>query len=150
MTQSAVSREEVFAALFALASTAAAFNTKSRTLLDWSEVPAQKQPALFQTEGRQAGVSERGIPAKWELYGELIIYCHAGNLPEGITDVVVLLNQQVDAVVNSIELPRIIVGYNSMGGVVGDVRVQGDIETSEGRLGQQAVAIIPVQIQPLT
>ena len=145
-----VSREEVFAALFALVSGGPGFVVKSRTLQDWGDVSAAQQPALYQTEGRQGADSKRGVPAKWLLYAELVVYCHAGNMPNGITDVVVLLNNQVDAIVNLIEGPRVTMGFNTLGGIVGDCRIQGDIDTSEGRLGQQAVAIIPVEIQPLT
>ena len=145
-----VSREAVFAAVFAAVQQAPGFVTQSRTLKDWGEVPAQQQPALFQAEGKQSATARRGVPNTWMLRGELWVYCHEGNMPVGVTDVVTLLNNQIDALVNVIEGPRELMGFNPLGGLVGDVRVQGDIETSEGRLGQQAVAVIPFESQPLT
>ena len=137
-------REAIFAALFARVATAPGFRTTSRTLKSWSEVASPDQPALFQAEGRQTAVSEYRLPTKWTLYAELYLYVHLAT--SGQTDVVVALNNQVDAVMTA--LARDATGVQTLGGVVEDCRVQGDIETDEGRLGAQAVAIIPLVIIP--
>lgn len=159
-----VSREAIFAALFARVSTAAtgaapAFVTSSRTVRHWNDVTAAEQPALFQSEGPQPAVTVYGQPTKWMLKGELYVYCHKANLTAGVTDVVTLLNNCIDAVVAALGhdvppffqnlAPTPAPGLTSAG-LVGDVRIVGAIETDEGRLGDQAVAVIPLEIQPLT
>lgn len=159
-----VSREAIFAALFAKVSvamigSAPAFVTTSRTVRTWADVQPQEQPALFQQEGRQPATTLYGQPTKWMFKAELIIYVHKANLPAGVTDVVTMLNNCIDAVVTAIGhdappffqnlAPTPAAGHTSTG-IVGDVRIVGEIETDEGRLGDQAVAIIPIEIQPLT
>jgi hypothetical protein len=143
------SREAIFAALFAQISTATGFVTTSRTLLHWTDVPPQNQPALFQSEGKQRADTVRGQPTKWMFEAELAIYVHAASLPPGVTDVVSVLNAQIDAVIAALARDPVR-GVQTLNGVVGDVRIQGEVVTDEGRLGQQAVALIPLEIQPLT
>lgn len=141
-----MSREAIFAALFAQIGTATGFLTTSRTLLHWNDVPPQAQPALFQSEGKQKAETVRGQPTKWILEAELVIYVHAATC--GTPDVVQALNAQVDAVIAALARDPML-GVQTLGGVVGDVRIQGDVVTDEGRLGQQAVALIPLELQPL-
>lgn len=139
------SRKAVFAALYALASGAAGFQTKSRTVRLFSDVAAPDQPAFFQSEGKQVRtVSAPGTQGKDTWHAELILYAHEANVPEG-GDVVDLLNDLVDAVLAALA-PPLGVDKQTLGGLVTDCRVDGTIDTSEGRLGQQAVAVIPVVI----
>lgn len=158
-----MSRETIFAALFARLAPLAiggspAFVTASRTLRHWDNVTPAEQPALFQSEGVQTASANSGLPTKWMLKGALYVYVHTQNLPPGTTDVVTLLNQRVDAIVAA--LGRDVPPFEqplapppgpggTSSGIIGDVRIQGDIETDEGRLGDQAVAVIPFEIQPL-
>jgi len=60
-------------------------------------------------------------------------------------DVVTTLNNEVDAIVAALDREPAS-GMQTLGGLVHDCRIAGDIETDEGRLGQQAVAIIPIEI----
>lgn len=138
------SRKAIFAALFALVSAPVGFVTKSRRAESWSGYPAANQPALFQCEGGQDAQRQPRLPTKWTFHAELVLYAHAENVAAG-GDVVDLLNDLVDAVVAAIEpLPGR--ECQTLGGLVTDVRIDGAIETDEGRLGQQAVAIIPLII----
>jgi hypothetical protein len=138
------SREQIFAALFALASTATGFVTKSRTLRGWVDVAPPDQPAFFQVEGKQHAQSQPGVGTKWTFHAELVVYAHQANTVNG-ADLVSVLNAQVDALVATLA-PGPAGDPQTLGGRVTDVRIDGDIETSEGRLGEQAVAIIPVII----
>lgn len=138
------SRESIFAALFALASNAAGFTTKSRTVKTWADVAPADQPALFQVEGKQHADSRALVGPKWTFHAELIVYAHQQNTVNG-ADLVSVLNAQVDAVVAALA-PATGFDAQTLGGRVTDVRIDGDIETSEGRLGEQAVAIIPLLI----
>lgn len=137
------SRKAIFAALFALARTSAGFVTTSRALKVWDDVAPADQPALYQVEGKQVAVVLPRTPTKWTFHAELVIYTHEQNATGG-ADVVDLLNDLVDAVVAALA-PR--PGESqTLGGLVTDCRIDGSIDTSEGRLGHQAVAIIPILI----
>lgn len=137
------SRESIFAALFALTSGSATLRTRSRTLRDFTQVDPAEQPALFQAEGRQAATKVAGMPTKWTFHAELVVYVHRATC--GQDDVVVALNAEVDTIVAALE-PSPATGTQTLGDLVHDCRIQGEIETSEGRLGDQAVAIIPIEI----
>ena len=137
-------REAIFAALFTRVSAAAGFVTSSRTLRHWNDVKPGEQAALFQMEGRQSAVSAYRTPTKWKLHAEIYLYVHQAT--SGQADVVVALNTLVDAVMTA--LAPDYESVQTLGGIVADCRVQGEIETSEGRLGPQAVAIIPLELIP--
>lgn len=138
------SREAIFAALFARASTPSRLQTKSRSLKSWTDVAPPDQPALFQSEGKQTAAVLPGLPTKWTFRAELVLYVHAANCAQD-QDVVTVLNTLVDEIVTALDREPG-VGRQTLGGLVHDCRIQGDIETDEGRLGQQAVAIIPIEI----
>lgn len=138
------SRKSIFAALFALVSGAPGFQTTSRTVKNWADVASPDQPALFQVEGKQDAGARAAIGTVWTFHAELVLYAHQANTVDG-ADVVDLLNELVDAVLAKLApLPGL--DTQTLGGLVTDVRVQGTIDTSEGRLGPQAVAIIPIVI----
>jgi len=138
------SREQIFAALFALVSNATGFVTKSRTIKSWADVSPPDCPALFQLEGKQHAKSEPMVGTKWTFRAEFYVYVDQANALNG-ADLVSVLNTQVDAVVAALQaIPGL--DNQTLGGRVTDVRVDGEIETDEGRIGQKAVAIIPVLI----
>lgn len=137
-----VSREQVYATLFGYLQTASGFTNYSRVLRHWNEVPSEQQPIAMQMEGRQHADAPTLRLTKWTFHAEWYVYAHAANTSG---DVVVLLNQLVDAAVATLE-PGPAYDAQTLGDLVTSCRVQGDIETSEGRLGEQAVAIIPLII----
>ena len=136
------SREAIFAALFARWSTPSGFVTTSRELKHWNDVRPEQQPAGYQLEGSQTAQSAYRKPTIWTLRGEIYVYVHKDNTTG---DVVALLNDRVDAVVAALA-PSPATNDQTLGGLVTDCRIDGDIETSEGRLDKQAVAIIPLII----
>lgn len=139
-----MSRRAIFAALFAQLAAVPGFQTRSRRLKSWSDVAPPDQPALFQVEQTQDAQRTPRMPTKWTLHAELAIYAHEANTTNG-ADLSDLLNDLVDGVVAALEpLPG--QETQTLGGLVTDVRIDGAIETDEGRLGQQAVAVIPLLI----
>jgi len=141
-----MNREAIFAALFALVSTPPALVTKSRKLLHWNDVPASQQPALFQAQGKQT-VSQpaaNGLPTKWVLDATLYVYVNtqgAASPGEVLNPILDAITAALDA--NAIGTPQ------TLGGLVEWARIEGSIETSEGTLGDQEVAMIPVRILTL-
>lgn len=140
------SRKAIFAALFAKVSGLAGLQTVSRRVRAWGDVQPPDQPALFQVEGKQTASPRPGIGlgTVWTFHAELVVYAHVENTVAG-ADLVDLLNDLVDAVVAALApLPGL--DTQTLGGLVTDVRIDGTIDTSEGRLGDQSVAIIPLVI----
>ena len=145
------SRETIFAALFAQLSTASGFAVKSRAARSVEQVSPAEMPALFQQQLHQSAAQTSRQPAKWKLYADVLIYLHEQNLQgTSYTDLVSLLNDQIDAVLAAITpLPG--QEQQTLGGVVEDVRVNGELQVFEFRVesGHEMAAVIPLEIYPL-
>lgn len=135
-------REPIFAALFARLAAVPGLVTSSRVLKHWSDVPAEQQPALFQAQTRQQPITKTGEPSKWLLSVDVYVYARTGGglVPSAV------LNQIIDGI--EAAFPQHPVTGKHDIGVAGVewARIEGAIETDEGALGDQAVAIVPIQI----
>jgi hypothetical protein len=140
-----IAREPVYAALWARASQAAAFATANRRLRHWADVGPAEQPALFMSEkGSVAKVKALGAPVLWTLYADLYIYAHSSD---PYSAPAIILNPLLDAVESALA-PVAATGIQDLGlpAVVQHAYISGKIETDEGVLGDQAIAIVPVEI----
>lgn len=138
-----MNREAIFSALFDLWTNAAGpqIQTSSRKLLHWVDVPLSQRPAAFQAQGDQIAVRTTGLPIKWTLEAKIYVYVStAGAASPGA-----VLNPIVDAITAAFaDTP--VNGSQTLGGLVQWARVEGDIVTSEGNLGDDEVCIIPIRI----
>lgn len=144
-----IQRESVFSALFAQLPglttdvVPGPFVTKSRRLRHWNDVPASEQPALFQNQLPQHVEYPGGAPvAKWTLKADLYVYVWDGTETTFGAD----LNAIVDAIEDALEPGLADDGLQTLGGTVYWARITGPIETDEGKLGAQGMAIIPVEL----
>ena len=140
-----IARETIYAALFALVAGAADFATTARRLRHWSELTPAEQPALLMLQKTEvATVATLGAPTVWTLAVELYVYAHSSD--PYMTPATVL-NPLVDAVEAALA-PSPVTGLQDLGlpAMVQHARIAGKIETDEGVLRDQAVAIIPVEI----
>jgi hypothetical protein len=140
-----IQREAIYAALWTLASAAAPFATASRRLRHWSDVAAAEQPALFISEkGGQAQVKALGAPVVWTLYADFYLYVHSSD---PYTAPAVILNPLLDALEAALA-PSPTTGLQTLGmpAMVQHAYIAGKIDTDEGVLGDQAIAIVPVAI----
>jgi hypothetical protein len=138
-------REAIYAALWALAAEAENFATASRRLRHWSDVSPAEQPALFMSEkGGVAKVKALGAPIVWTLFADLYLYAHSSDpyLPPAS-----ILNPLLDAIEAALA-PAPASGIQDLGlpTMVQHAYIAGKIETDEGVLGDQAIAIVPVEI----
>lgn len=141
-----MNREAIYAALFALVGGAPGLATTSRKLKHWSEVPANQRPALFQAQGREtvAQPAANGLPTKWMLDATLYVYVGtAGAESPGE-----VLNPILDAITARLDA-NVMGTPQTLGGLVQWARIEGSIETSEGTLGDDEVALIPVRMLAL-
>jgi len=138
-------RETIYSALWTLGAHAAQFVTASRRLRHWNDVAPAEQPALFLSErGGHAAVKALGAPAVWTLYADFYLYAHSSD-PYAVP--ATLLNPLIDALEAALA-PSPNTGIQNLGlpAIVRHAYIAGKIETDEGVLGDQAVAIIPIEI----
>jgi hypothetical protein len=141
-----MNREAIYAALFALVSAADGLVTTSRKLKHWSDVPASQRPALFQAQARETvlATAVNGLPSRWLLEATLYVYVSTpGALSPGE-----VLNPILDAITVALA-PTPAGAPQTLGGLVEYARIEGAIESSEGTLGDDEVALIPVRILTL-
>jgi hypothetical protein len=138
-------REPIYAALFARVAAAAGFVTTERRLRHWGDVAPAEQPALFQHQkGETAAVKPLGAPTVWTLRVELYLYAHSSD---PYLAPAAALNPLIDAVEAALS-PNAATGIQDLGlpAMVQHAYIAGKVETEEGVLGDQAVAIVPIEI----
>jgi hypothetical protein len=138
-------RETIYAALWQLGANAARFATANRRLRHWSDVGPAEQPALYMSEkGGHAAVKKLGAPIVWTLYAEFFLYAHSSDpfIAPGT-----ILNPLLDAFETALA-PSPTTGIQNLGlpEMVQHAYIAGKVETDEGVLGNQAIAIVPVEI----
>lgn len=138
-----VQREPIYAAAFALACQAGVFLTTSRKLKHWNDVPANQRPALFMAQANAIAMPPAiiGQPTKWMLPVHLHIYLST----QGATSPGEVMNPIMDALdaMFSANPGR---GIQTLGGLVQWARIEGTIETSEGTMGPDEIAVVPINI----
>lgn len=146
----AIDRELIASALFRVVSASANFTTINRRLRHWADVAPGEQPALFMSERGGEGRSERSnLPVLWTLNFDLFIYTYSSD---PYLAPAILLNPLIDSVERALSPTYApdgaVTGYNQLGlsEMVRWARVMGRIETDEGVLGDQAMAIVPVEV----
>jgi len=137
-----ITREPIYLALWNKVKVIPGFNTVSRRLEHWADVPKSEQPALFQSQAGEIAMPARGIPTKWNLSVNLYVYVVADDDP--YSSPAPALNALLDAI--EAALSPDLTGYQTLGGLVYDCKINGKIETLEGVLGGQEAAVIPIEI----
>jgi hypothetical protein len=138
-------REAIYGALWTLGTGAGSFASSNRRLRHWADVAPAEQPALFMSEkGGHATIKALGAPIVWTLYADFYIYIHSSD-PYAAPATV--LNPLLDALELALA-PSPVTGIQNLGlpAMVQHAFIAGKIETDEGVLGDQAIAIVPVEI----
>lgn len=141
-----MSRESVAIALFNKISapmTAAGAITVSRRLLHWADVQAADQPAVFLPQGKSVPTqSQSGLPVQWKASFEVYIYVHE---TDPTATPATKLNLLLDALEAALA-PSSPGLKQTLGGAAVHCWISGPVETDEGTLGDQAVAIVPIEL----
>src|SRR5271169_795973 len=138
-------RESIYAALWALGAGAESFASANRRLRHWADVAPAEQPALFMAEkGGQAVTKALGASIAWTLYADFYVYVHSSD---PYLAPAMVLNPLLDALEAALA-PSPATGIQNLGlpAMVQHAYIAGKIETDEGVLGDQAIAIVPVEI----
>lgn len=146
-----MTREPIYAALFAFFSGLTAggtplFVTATRIPTTWENVAPEDQPALLLMPRTETAKYRKGLPTIWTLSIDLLLYVHTGAQNDPAQVPAQLLNTLIDAVEASIAVDDLSNQTCTLGGLVSHCAIQGQIELSLGSLGDEAVAIIPLEI----
>lgn len=135
-------RESIYSALFTRLSGIAGLKTKSRILKHWNDVSPELRPALFMSQSTETPITNTGEASKWLLSIDVYVYVATdGTNPPGT-----VLNPILDAIEAIFPLHPITGKHTLDAPGVEWARIEGAIQTDEGTLGNQAVAIVPIQI----
>lgn len=134
-------REPIYAALFAKGEVAFQWVTAARVFKHWVDVPAAEQPAFFQVQRRETATQRRDLPTKWGGSVDWIVYV---NSKDKDVAPATTLNEIIDALEAALN-PGEVIKTQTLGGLVHHCWIEGDIETDEGTLGEQAWAAIPIR-----
>lgn len=144
-----MTRETIYAALYAKSSALLGFNTQRRRLKHWSDMNIEEFPALFQGQGEEHPSQGKGRPTVWTLRPKQYLYVHSGN--DESLDPAQLLNPKLD-ILEGAFMPPLMVDQNryvnTLGGLVEHCWIAG-IEMMEGVLGPIEVAIVSFDILTL-
>ena len=140
-----ITREPIYAALFALVAGAANFVTADRRLRHWSELTPAEQPALFlHQKAETAAVPALGAPTVWTLTADIYVYAHESD---PYVSPAMVLNPLIDAV-EAARAPPPTTGLQTLAlpAMVQHASIVGKVTINEGVMRDQIVAIIPVEI----
>ena len=138
-------REAIYGALWSLAAGAANFASANRRLRHWADLAPAEQPALFMSEkGGHSVTKAPGGPTIWTLSADFYVYVHSSD---PYLAPAMLLNPLLDALEAALA-PSPVTGIQNLGlsAMVQHAYIAGKVETDEGVLGDQAIAIVPVEI----
>lgn len=135
-----MNREQIWSGVFALVSTLAPFVETGRKVIHWND--CSNFPALYMEQGPETVTkSGRGLPCTYTMSAE--IYLYARNESNGTP--AIQINALLDAV-DAVFQPDPIDGKQTLGGLVHDAWIEGQIMRDEGVLGDIGVAIVPIKI----
>ena len=139
--QPMIIRESIYAALWTLGAGAASFASANRRLRHWAEVAPTEQPALFMAEkGGHAVTKALGSPITWTLYADFYVYVHSSD------PYLAPARPRARREAGSEALPATGIQNLGLPAMVQHAYIAGKIETDAGVLGDQAIAIVPVEI----
>lgn len=138
-----MNREPIYQKLFSVLSKASGAVTCSRRLRHWADTPANEQPALFLTVGEQVAIRQKGLPKKWQITCHCYLYARTDDPNETPGTII---NNMLDNIERALE-PGAPGETQTLGlDSISHCWIEGNIESDEGTLGEQAVAIVPINI----
>lgn len=141
-------RESIFAALFSLAAKANTPNTKfsvmSRRFIPWSERSNLEGVELYQLQLPQMSKQDTMGANQWKLHAIWFVYIPV-NTDDLRTVVSTYLNNYLDALDNAIS-PQMLGERQTLGGLVTNAWIDGNVIVDEGLLSPPALIAIPITI----
>lgn len=142
-----IPRETIYAALYALLINVSDWNFVARRFHAISELSEGQFPAMLMVQKKElAEAGGRGIPVKWTLQLDVIVYVDTTNSPARVpSQVTNQILDDLEAVIqpnvsNMLSLPQ------TLGGLVSQCRIRGEIITDEGILGSHGFIMVPIEV----
>lgn len=145
------SRETIYSGAFAYFSGLTSggsplFNTATRKLKTWEQVPPEDQPALLFRQRNELAEARKNLPTKWIFNADLYLYVHTGAQSDPDVTPSQLLNPLIDAIEASLTIDDFIDQRCTIGGLVTYIAIDGALDYHLGAFGDEAVAIVPIRI----
>lgn len=147
-----MNREPIDAALFAFFSAIAAsdgsklFKTATRKVAHWDGVPPEDCPAMLLLPSRERANRKKGLPTVWTGAYDLLLYVHTGAQNDPSVTPASLMNPLLDAIEAALTVDDLSNNALTLGGLVSHCAIEGEIVKFLGSLGDEAVAIVPIEI----
>lgn len=122
------------------------FKTATRRVTTWDGVPPEDCPALLLLPSRERAERKKGLPTKWTGAYDLMLYVHTGAQNDPSVTPASLLNPLLDAIEAALTVDDPFDNACTLGGLVSHCAIEGDITKFLGSLGDEAVAIVPIEI----
>jgi hypothetical protein len=136
-----MNREAIYKALYAKLQRIDGIRDIGRRLKPWTDV--LEFPAVFLAQGNEQNIKGgRGLPNKYELSPSIYLYVkvEVGEIPGPV------LNEFLDSITQALKPAEGAENKQTLGGLVEDCWIDGQVITDEGTLGEMAVAVIPIKI----
>lgn len=153
----ACNRELIFSTLYTRLSNLSGVAYISRVFKTFDDLEASQQPAIIMIKSTEETINQRGYPTVWKLNG--LLYLYVRNDADPHLGPSVLLNQMLTSIESAFERqpnetyvsnPSFANTPNdfmtNLNGLCSHAWISGPIQTDEGTLGSQAVAVIPFEI----
>jgi hypothetical protein len=135
-----INRETIWQGVFAFLQNLAPFLETGRTVKHWDN--CDNFPALFMEQGAETVTKTgRGLPQSYTMTADIYLYVRNESNGTPAPQVNALLDA-VDAALK----PTTPDGRVTLGGLVHDAWIEGQIARDEGVLGQIGVAVVPLKI----
>ena len=142
----ATTREAALAALLTALSSAATFGVVTRRLLAPEQMCSIGSPGLaLVVHHEEYHRPNFAVPPKRTITASVLIYVNAGAAnPNAVPDS--LLNPIIDGIDTALKADNGASNLCTLGGLVSHCSYSGSITITEGTLGDEAVALVPISI----
>jgi hypothetical protein len=147
-----MTREPIFAALFALGQTirwtdpdtqaSVGFGYTNRRIQTSDQIPAELMPALLQGVGPEEFRVSPGVAPRRTLSANWLIYYKPSLAPLTTDPVTNAILDGVDAVF----IPDSLNGTFTLGGLVAHAWIEGEVFKAAGDLNDQAMIVVPIKL----
>lgn len=153
MTQPTLTREGIATALFSLIQTIPGIKTCTRRLKHWSDVDPVDQPYLALSNANQGPHQDPdGLPTIWTF--KFTVHLYAYNTDPNATPATQVNNllDALEAILKPVQFgapgwPGSVQVMDDTTGRIRKAWISGEVETDEGVLGDQAIAIVPIEVE---
>ena len=138
-------RESVYQALLVFFTNLTGITNTARKFVPWNKLQPEQMPFLMQIEKRETAFSPgRGIPNKWTLEVELLVYLPSVADTDN-QNIYQNINPLLDTIESALGDPGA-TAPQTLGGLVSQVHIQGAVEKGQDALGAVAWFLVPIKI----